>query len=233
MSERPAARPFAGSALSPAERRRIPWRIGFPLVRALALFLLPVRVEGLERLPREGAYILAANHVSWIDPPWIEFVVRRPIRFMGKREIMRLPLLGWVLRETGVFPVARGEADRAALQEAMRALEQGEVFGVFPEGHRSESGALIRARRGVGLIAARSGAPIVPVGVIGTKSARLGAFWRRDVTIRFGEPFRSAELGVEDERALADEVMRRIAALLPPAQRGVYREEVHAGTAGT
>lgn len=219
--------------MSPAERRRILWRIFFPLVRALALFLLPVRVEGREHLPREGAYILVANHISWVDPPWIEFVVRRPIRYMGKREVLAIPIIGWALRESGVFAVARGAADRRALAEALGALEQGEVLGLFPEGHRSDDGTLIRARAGVGFLARRSGARILPVGVMGTRQARLGMFWRRDVTISFGEPFRAEELGQADDLALADGVMSRIATLLPPEQRGVYASKDTRGERGS
>lgn len=198
------------------------WRVIYPIVRAIALFLLPVRLENAERIPPGGA-ILVANHISWKDPPWLTFALNRAVRFMGKEELFRFPILGGALRLAGNFGVRRGEADRRALVSALRVVKAGLPLGFFPEGHRSESGAMIRAHPGVGLIAKRAGVPIVPIGVIGSKRARLGAFWRRDVVFRVGEPFDARELGGGDDQAAADEIMRRVAALLPDDMRGVYR----------
>jgi 1-acyl-sn-glycerol-3-phosphate acyltransferase len=163
-----------------------------------------------------------SNHISWIDPPWLELVVARPLRYLAKRELFTVPLLGWTLLQAGVFPLERGTADHGALRKALAFLAAGEIVGIFPEGHRSRKGVLLRARPGVAFIARRSGAPIVPVAFTGTEVARLGRFWRRDVTVRFGAPFRARDLGAEDEQALADAIMRRIAAMLPPERRGPY-----------
>jgi 1-acyl-sn-glycerol-3-phosphate acyltransferase len=144
---------------------------------------------------------------------------------MGKRELFETPLIGFLLRGIGAFPVRRGEADRAALRMALNVIAAGQPLGFFAEGHRSESGQLIRGHPGVAYVAQRSGAPIVPLAVSGTRRARLGAFWRRDILIRAGKPFRVADLDVKlgDQQAVADAIMRRVAALLPPEQRGVYR----------
>jgi 1-acyl-sn-glycerol-3-phosphate acyltransferase len=197
------------------------WRILFPLIRALALFLMPVRAEGIERVPK-GAVILVANHASWKDPPWLTFVMGRAVRFMAKEELFRVPIIGGALRLSGNFGVRRGEADRRAFVSALRVLVAGLPLGFFPEGHRSESGALIRAHPGVALIAKRANVPIVPVGIVGSKRSRLGAFWRRDVTYKFGVPFPASELVGRDDQWGADEIMRRVAALLPPEMHGVY-----------
>lgn len=205
---------------TPQERLYV-WRIVFPVARALALFLLPVRIEGIERLP-SGAAVLVANHASWKDPPLLTFALDRAVRFFAKEELFRIPILGGALRLAGNFGVRRGEADRRALVTALRVLAAGLPLGFFPEGHRSPNGAMIRARPGVALVAKRADAPIVPIGIIGTKAARLGAFWRRDVTFRIGEPFRASELRELDDQAAADEIMRRIAELLPREMRGVY-----------
>jgi 1-acyl-sn-glycerol-3-phosphate acyltransferase len=200
------------------------WRIGFPPVRALAGFLCPWKLEGGERIPRTGGYILVANHVNWKDPPWIEFALGHAIRYMGKRELFEVPVIGFVLRGIGAFPVRRGEVDRAALHMAESVIEAGQPLGFFPEGHRSESGALIRGRSGVGHVALRTNAPIILIGVIGTKRARLGAFWRRDILLRVGEPFRARDLGLAgDAQAVTEAIMRRLAALLPPQMRGIYQ----------
>jgi len=215
---------FAGAPVLPQERLWL-WRAGYPPVRAIASFLAPWRIEGADRIPAHGAFIVITNHVNWKDPPWIEFALGRAIRYMAKRELFAVPVIGFVLRGIGCFPVRRGEADRGALAIALSVLAAGQPLGYFPEGHRSESGALIRAKPGIAHIALRSGAPILPIAVVGTPRARLGRFWRRDITIRVGEPFvaqdlRDAPRG--DPQAVADAIMRRIAALLPAEMRGVY-----------
>ena len=197
------------------------WRIVYPVVRALALFLVPVRLEGVERIP-PGGVILVANHINWKDPPWLTFALDRAVRFMAKEELFRIPVLGGALRLSGNFGVRRGEADRRALVTALRVVAAGLPLGLFPEGHRSETGQMIKAHPGVALVAKRAGVPIVPVGVIGTKGARLGAFWRRDVLFRFGEPFDAKEVATGDDQAATDAIMRRVAALLPSEMRGVY-----------
>ena len=207
----------------PEERLRI-FRLGFPPVRAVGMALVPARVEGRERIPARGPYIVVANHLSWIDPPLIEFAFGRAIRWMAKSEMFEAPIIGGFLRIIGSFPVRRGESDRRAIVTALKVLEAGLPLGFFPEGHRSETGTLLRGHPGVGLLAVRSRAPLVPVGVIGTRHAVVGRFWRRDLTLRVGEPFRAADLGVgDDPQAVADGIMRRIAALLPNDMHGAYR----------
>ncbi|MDP9265870.1 MAG: 1-acyl-sn-glycerol-3-phosphate acyltransferase [Chloroflexota bacterium] len=207
------------------ERRLWLWRLLYPPIRALALFLAPVRFVGAERLPPSGGFILIANHISWMDPPWIEFALGRAIRFMAKQELFELPILGFLLRGIGCFPVRRGEADREAMATALRVLAAGHAVGFFPEGHRSPNAALLRAHPGIVLLARRSAAPLVPLAITGSDRARLGRFWRRDITIRVGEPFRVTDLpesAGRDREAVADAVMRRIAALLPSDMRGAY-----------
>jgi 1-acyl-sn-glycerol-3-phosphate acyltransferase len=215
---------FARSPVLPEEKLWV-WRMGFPPVRALARFLCPWRLEGAENIPKTGGYILVANHINWKDPPWIEFALGRAIRYMGKTELFETPVIGFVLRAIGAFPVRRGEGDRRALQMALAVVAAGQPLGLFVEGHRSESGQLIRGRPGAAYIAQRSGAPIIPLAVSGTQGARLGKFWRRDIVIRVGPPFRAADLDVrsDDQQAVVDAIMRRIAVLMPPEQRGVYR----------
>jgi len=214
---------FAEAPTLPQERLWL-WRLGFPVVRAIAGFLYPWRLEGAENVPPSGAFILVSNHINWKDPPWMEFALRRAIRYMAKRELFEVPVIGYVLRGIGAFPVRRGEADRGALQMALAVLAAGQPLGFFPEGHRSESGQLLRARPGVAYIAQHSTAPIIPFAVSGSKKARLGRFWRRDIVFRVGAPFHLDELGLgaDDPQAIADAIMRRIADLLPTEMRGVY-----------
>lgn len=208
---------------SPRDRLWL-WRLGFPPVRAVATALFPIRLEGRENVPARGAYILASNHISWLDPPIIEFALGAPIRYMAKRELFAVPLLGFVLLAIGNFPVRRGESDRRALDTALRVLRAGEPLGFFPEGTRSKDGVLRRAKPGIAFLARRSGVPLVPVAVTGTPQARLRLPPGADITVRVGAPFTLEDLDgrTMDDQAVADAVMRRVAALLPSHMRGVY-----------
>jgi len=207
----------------PRERLWV-WRLGFGPVRAIVTALVPIRVEGREHLPATGGYIVAANHISGYDPPAIEFALRTPVRFMGKQELFQVPLLGGFLRAIGNFPVRRGASDREALETALRVVEAGQPLGFFPEGTRSKDGRLRRARPGIAFLARRSGAPIVPVAVMGTPRAGIRLPPRSDIVVRIGEPFTAADLGAgaRDDQALADAIMRRVAGLLSPEMRGIY-----------
>lgn len=205
----------------------------YELIRLVARLAIPLvarlRTEGLENIPMEGPVILAMNHIAWLDIPMASLRVKRVTHYMAKIELFRVPVLGGIMRLCGSFPVRRGEGDREALRTSERLLQQGEVLVIFPEGHRSDHGPLITAHPGIALIALRSNAPIVPVGISGTRRVLKGGrflFWAPTVTVRYGTPF---TLGGADGRrtreSLAqatDTIMYRIAALLPPEQRGPY-----------
>lgn len=196
----------------------------------------PLTVEGLERVPREGAFILVSNHMSNLDPLIVGSTAGhlngRVIHFMAKAEMLRWPVIGWLATQSGVFFVRRGEGDRAALGLALEHLAAGRPLALFPEGHRSRVGSLIQARAGAAHLAIRSGAPLVPVSITGTERIFPGHSripHRSPVRVRIGEPF-----GVPHQpegridRALLTEtterIMRTIAAMLPESYRGVYGE---------
>ncbi len=213
--------------------------------RLCYLFLADVRIDGLELLPRGGGpLILASNHASNADPTllasYVTPVLRRRIHWLGKQEALDWPLIGWALAQNGVFGIRRGSADVEAFRVAKRVLDHGHVLGVFPEGTRSPTGVLQRAKDGLAVLALRTGAPILPVGVAGTFR-----FWpkgqaiprpRPRLTVSIGEVLRPEDVvaGLRRREAtgrLTDVVMRRIAALLPPGQRGAYAAEAHAAGA--
>ena len=198
------------------------WQLLFPLVRAVGMALFPMRLDGAERVPRSGAYIVVANHIDWKDPPAIELQVRVAIRFMAKAEAFELPFIGGLMRGIGCFPVQRGHADRRALATCLDVLRAGRPLGFFPEGTRSRDGRLGRAHPGIAFLARRSGARLLPVAVLGTRGARP---LHPDILVRVGEPFLVSELELganPAEQAVADAIMRRIAALLPAELRGEY-----------
>lgn len=197
------------------------WQVLYPIVRTVALFFAPMRTVDLENVPDRGPYILVGNHISWLDPEWIAWAVRKPVKYMAKEEIFQWLFVGGLIRFIGCFPVKRGTSDRRAFVTALKVLHNGQVLGFFPEGHRSESGTMIRGHPGIAGIALRSGVPLVPVGVTGSRGV-FGKFWRRDLTLTFGAPFYAKDLGESEPQAVADAIMRRVAQLLPDHMRGVY-----------
>ncbi|MEV4542949.1 lysophospholipid acyltransferase family protein [Micromonospora echinaurantiaca] len=194
-------------------------RVIAPLAR---LLYRPV-VEGRENVPRRGPVILAANHLSFIDSVVIPLVAPRPVAFLAKAEYFRRPgLRGWLTRTclTGIdaIPVQRGghREARASLQLALDVLAQGRAFGLHPEGSRSRDGRIYRGRTGVAWLALASGAPVVPVAVLGTDRIQpIGARLPRlgKVTVRFGAPLRftqpAGSVG-QARRAVTDEIMAAI-----------------------
>ncbi len=215
------------------------------LARVSLRLFANVRVEGLDRIPKTGPVIIAANHVSNIDGVitggWItEALRRRRIHWLGKREMFEWPVVGKLAADGGVHPVDRGAADVEAFRLATRILEAGHVLLVFPEGTRSPDGALQEAKDGVALLAQRSGAQIVPVGINNSDGVwKKGQpiplpIPRRTVTMRVGEPFRLSDIVPADTdrrtaKTLATRaIMGRIAELLDPRHRGVYADVVRA-----
>lgn len=212
------------------KERRAFYRFARIVVAIVVPLVAKLRTEGIENIPREGPVILALNHLSWLDIPLVSVRVARINHYMAKIELFSVPLLGGLMRLLGSFPVRRGESDRESLRTAEAILKAGEVLVVFPEGHRSGGAGLLPGHPGIAYVALRSGAPIVPVAVYGTEHAfkgfRLGPFAPR-VTVRFGKPFQLEQPARRDRDSLArasDQIMRAIAALLPPSYRGVYAD---------
>jgi cytidylate kinase len=219
--------------------------LGSAVLRLIARSIVRLRIEiDPASVPKEGAMILAANHASSADPVlmtvFLTKLMGRPVNWLGKRELVEFPLTGWVFRRAGIHPVDREAADLEAFRTAMRILEAGQVLAVFPEGTRSRDGALQPVREGVGMLALRSGAPVMPVAVIDSDlmwpKGHLLPRWGKRVTVRYGTPFNVADAlgdpppGEKRNRRAATEaatrlIMTRIAELLPPRQRGVYGED--------
>ena len=214
------------------------------LVRAVLqpFFLIYFRMSriGREHIPAEGPVIIASNHRSFLDPFVIATMARRPMYYVAKKEIFVWGWEAWLLNALGAFPVDRGAGDAEMIKTAKAILGRGEIVLMFPEGTRTRPGALGKPKRGVGRLALETGAPVVPVAVIGTEAVRRG--WRfrpHKVRIRAGRPLRFPH--VEDASpALAMAVTERIWPCvmlqwewlggLPPIRRAAI---VGAGTWGT
>ena len=192
-----------------------------------------VTIEGVEQLPTSGPLIIAANHLSNTDPPFIggwlaPALQRRPV-FLAKEALFVGPM-GPFLRTLGAEPVKTGGNDIGAYRAAKRILDQGAVMAIMPEGTRSKDGVMGRPKPGAALLATRTGAPVLPVGISGTDrlmgpGQRFPKIGSR-VIVRVGRPFQlTLAEGGDRREALAaadEEMMRRIAALLEPRHRGAW-----------
>jgi 1-acyl-sn-glycerol-3-phosphate acyltransferase len=198
---------------------------------ALFALLTDRTLEGAENLPEEGPYILAANHLSILDVPLVFGLLgSEKVTGWAAEKWENHPLIGPLLRLGGGIFIQRGEIDRGALKAAIRWLEAGNVFGMSPEGTRSRTGELIRGKTGIAYLVDATNAPVVPVAIIGSDTgiSKLLRLRRPHLTIRVGQPFRLPPIDPKNRprglRQNADEVMCRIAALLPERYHGAYAD---------
>lgn len=180
-------------------------------------FIFRVRIVGAEKVPATGA-VIAANHVSNVDPVLLWCATPRPVHFMAKAEIWKIGILGWASDEVYAFPVHRGGADREAITMATKLLQAGDLVGVFPEGTRQKQGEqdLGEGQGGAAFLALRANVPVVPVGIVGTERVLpRGKFFPRfkPVTFVFGDPVRPDDFeGSRKDKvaAMTTEVMSQI-----------------------
>jgi 1-acyl-sn-glycerol-3-phosphate acyltransferase len=174
-----------------AARKGVGWT--YPFVRVLvtppSLLLYRVRAIGLTNVPKSGPVVLAPNHFSQMDHFFAGLYLRRKIRFMAKSQMFGPPILTYIFKHGGVFPVRRGHHDEEAFKTAFELIDQGEMLLVYVEGGRSRSGELGEPKPGIGRIALESGVPVVPVAIYGSAKVRR---WKRfrfpKITVEFGEP---------------------------------------------
>jgi 1-acyl-sn-glycerol-3-phosphate acyltransferase len=189
------------------------------------------KAEGRENVPSTGPLILAANHVHVVDPIFLVFAFPRWITFVAKEELFRSLFLRFWLRWAGSLPLRRDGKVREKqriLESAKKALEEGLILGMFPEGARSHDGKLRKGKPGSAVIASKTDVPVLPVGIIGTdKIHGISWLWKRPrIVVRIGKPFKLPPTNNKISRAqmqlLTTQLMGEIAALLPPEYQGAY-----------
>ena len=184
----------------------------------------------LQRVPAKGPLLLVCNHVNFLEVPLVlSHLQPRPVTGLAKAETWNSPVMGILFNLWGAIPVRRGEGDVGAIRRVLEALDAGMIVAIAPEGTRSGDGCLRRARPGIGLLAAHSSAPILPVAYYGHEAiwSNVRRLQRTDFHIRVGPLLRVRSNGrwtAERRQALADEVMYQIAALLPAEYRGEYAD---------
>jgi 1-acyl-sn-glycerol-3-phosphate acyltransferase len=206
-------------------------RVGQPLIRRL----YDATVSGADNIPRHGPAIIAPNHVSFFDTPMVMLSAPRRVFFLGKAEYMDSWKTKYLFPAVGMVPIRRQQArsSMAALDTAAALLDDGELLGIYPEGTRSRDGCLHKGHTGVAHLALQTGAPIIPVGLVGTDDVQpIGRSVPRrtgKVTIRFGEPIDPARyLGGAKRRRrqqMTDDVMASIATMTPQDRSSEFADD--------
>jgi 1-acyl-sn-glycerol-3-phosphate acyltransferase len=207
------------------------WRVFILLVvRLLIKLLLRVEIIGLHHVPASGPVIIIINHIAFLDPVLIITSLHRTVIPLAKIEVFSLPLWGWMTKSHGSIPVRRGEVDLDAMKAALRVLKSGGIILLAPEGTRSRNYQMQPAKDGAIILALRSEAVILPIGITGTHQVKANWLRGRRAPIRLsiGAPFRpeppsgASRPSREEISALTTQAMIRVAEQLPPEFRGVY-----------
>ncbi len=196
------------------------------LIRLLAR----VEVRGMEYIPDDPPYLLITNHLHWLDAPMVMATFPYRAYVFAAEKWNRNPVLGPLFRSLDAIFVHRGEPDRRALRKALAVLKGGGILGMAPEGTRSKTGAMQRGHSGAAFMAYRAGVKLVPVVTWGQKQVfpSLRRLRRAEVHIVFGPPFEpppvEGKINAADVHQFTEEIMYRMAAMLPPEYRGVYAD---------
>lgn len=172
----------------------------YRVIRAIVMFLFwfpfKIKVEKHAEWKDGQGYILACNHQSFLDPIFLGIAVKdkkRKLSFMAKEELFRVPVLNWLIKGLGAFPVSRGKGDTGAIDHAVAIVKDGGVLGIFPEGTRYKDGKLHRLKSGAVVVASKTGGDMIPACILYGKRR----FLRKEVTVIFGEPIENGKLALD------------------------------------
>lgn len=209
--------------------RNFHWRMGQLLASNIFALWLRMRTRGFEHLPQNGGALLLINHQSYLDPLLVGMPLRRPVSYLARDSLFRVPFVGWVLRNTYVMPINREAASTASLREAIRRLQHGFYVGIFPEGTRTVDGTVGPFKPGFLALLRRADVPVIPVGIAGAYEAMPRGtpfLWPGKVRIVFGEPLSREKLAAfpkSDEAGLLEYVRGKVIACQQDATK--WRQE--------
>ncbi len=197
------------------------------MARILLRLLFRIRVKGAENIPRAGPFIIAPNHISFLDPVAVGAFVPRDLHYASRETLFDIPFLKWLLRICQSFPVRQNRPRPGTIKRILSIFKSGEGFLIFPEGTRSISGKLLRGNPGLGMLASVAAVPVIPTLIVGTEKALpIDAHWIRveKVQVQFGKPVFPTPVEKNRDRkhtyqALTDEVMKRIKGLQNQTER--------------
>lgn len=181
-------------------------------------------IEGVENIPQDRALVMASNHRSYADPVILTMPMKKPVTYMAKEELFKNKLFGWFITKLGAFPVKRGSGDMQIIEDSVAILNSGRHLVIFPEGTRSKDGKVGKGKTGVALIAAKSGADVLPCGIV-FEGEKL--HFRSKLTLRFGKVIPAEEIAVEDAspKALKEVKKRIMGAITELVEGGEDKEE--------
>jgi 1-acyl-sn-glycerol-3-phosphate acyltransferase len=203
----------SAARLAPRWVRRCLYWLGRMSFLAAGRLVWRLKVSGADRVPLRGGAIIACNHISLLDPPMVGASISRPVHFIAKQQLFEIPVLGWLISQVNAFPVRREERDVSAFKTARRLLKSGEAVVLFPEGTRSRTGKIGKAKPGVGMLASRTGALVIPTYVHNTNEMRR---FKR-IRVCFGAPMRFE--GHRDYQHFSDAVLDAIRRMQEEVQR--------------
>jgi 1-acyl-sn-glycerol-3-phosphate acyltransferase len=233
---RPAECALAAPPYNPAAgdgdplRRNWTWSALQAICCPVFYLYLGLRVRGLENVPAQGGALFVINHASFLDPLLVGMPLRRPVSYLARDGLFRVPVIGAILRATYVKPINRDGGSTAVIRQTLERLDRGFLCGIFPEGTRSRDGVVREFKPGLLALLRRTPHPIIPVGVAGSHLAlgrRSWFLWPRRVAVVYGAPLGEAELAGLHDRAQEGAVVERIRARVIACQQ--HAEEVRQG----
>jgi 1-acyl-sn-glycerol-3-phosphate acyltransferase len=203
---------------------RVRYRLSWWFANFVARVFLGLKIEGREHIPKSGGVLVACNHISYWDPPLLGVAFNRELFYMAKKELFRNRFFGALIRFYNAIPVSRDAFSRGALEKAVEVVRSGNAIVIFPEGRRSDPSKLGEPKPGLGMVADKTGCPVVPAFVTGSDTMKRCLVRRRSLKVHFGPAIRPAEFdakggeGKEKYTRISRVAMDRVALLKERAQ---------------